>query len=174
MLRALYRCRQALARVRATFRVPDLGRAGVVLSGPAHDLFRGMSRGDQHHGLCVWQEVTAAGDCTPALGQAALLHDVGKSRAHLGLLLRTLVVLLGALDGGLVGHLGGDGSAWWRRPFYVQAHHGEIGALLCARAGCPQMTVDLVRYHESAEECPLDDADFLERLAALRAADDCC
>jgi len=173
-MRLRYRCGQALGRARALLGPPDVSLAGAVLSEEAFALFSEMPWADQRHGLCVLRRVGETGDCPSELAQAALLHDVGKSGINLGLVPRTLFVLLEAVDRGLVERLGGDGATKWCRPFYVQAHHAEIGARRCKDVGCPPMTVDLVRYHESPEGCP-EDRPVLQRwLAALREADDRC
>lgn len=132
-------------------------------------LFGAMPRYDRRHGMSVMQSLRERGQNDPDLLAAALLHDVGKTVSPAGRLRlwhRVLMVLVRAAAPGWMERLGGEGGGAWRRAFFVQAHHAEVGAELVRAAGCSQVTADLVGRHERAP-LPGDDP----RLAALRAAD---
>lgn len=166
-----YRARQFWARLTAPWRHLDEGAAQQVLPPAAWALYARMSSGDRQHALQVLERLRAEGAWPDAVEQAALLHDVGKARARLTLMHRTLVVLLQALSPAALLRLAGDGTPAWRRPFYVQAHHAEIGAADCAQAGCPPETVSLVRAHQGADHAALA-PEWRSAAAALHRADE--
>lgn len=160
----------------------------AVLSLPLATLFARMPPGEQAHGLRVLRRLRARGCREPALLQAALLHDVGKTRAPPRLWERALVVLARRL-------LPRRSLAWgqgrprgWRRPFVVSDQHPAWAAELCAQAGAAPLAVELVRLHAASPAAlanldlvpagagplePLPEAEpFGELLAALQSADD--
>lgn len=121
-----------------------------VLSPALASLFERMTPGEQRHSLAVLRAVRAAsGPALPAgLLQAALLHDVGKSRAPLGLLGRVAVVVAGRLLPTHSRRWGQGEPQGWRRPFVTAARHPEWGAELCAQAGADPLAVRLVGQHQ--------------------------
>ena len=155
-----------------------LDLAKRYLSSEGLALFQSMPRYDQRHALGVARTLYAQGQRDTDLLAAALLHDVGKTVAppdsqSLGrgpkpvrLWHRVAVVLMRAFSPGLLLALAGDGSQGWRRPFYVQEHHADLGAELAQQIGCSSQTVFLIQHHESSAR---RDDDAL--LSALRAAD---
>lgn len=162
MKQALYR----VGQFRSYWRPRPLGPrelAGMrrVLPPPLEALFWRQTPGERAHALRVMQRAEASGVQAGRreLLQAALLHDVGKTRAPLSLLARVVVVLAGRFWPGLLAR-----SNW--RPFVTARLHAEWGAELCAEAGAPPLTVALVRRHQS----PAGPGDTL--LAALQMADD--
>ena len=163
-----YRLQQFLSHMQANECAVDYDVVEELLPAEACALFRGMSAGDQRHAVCVLKALCAGEEPPLALKRAALLHDVGKSCGDLKLWHRVLGVAAEAVDEGLLSRLASSDSG-----LYVQAHHAELGALLCERVGLSPFTVDLVRYHESSGEEIADPA-LREALAALREADDAC
>ncbi|MEP7357348.1 MAG: HD domain-containing protein [Anaerolineales bacterium] len=139
----------------------DLAEARRALTPALAALFERQTPGEQAHALRVMRRVAASGVHTGRLEllQAALLHDVGKTRAPLSLPERVAVVLAGRLWPGLVRRGG------WR-PFVTARCHADWGAELCAQAGAPPLTVELVRRHQT----PAGRDDAL--LAVLQMADD--
>ena len=170
-LRWVYRLGQALIRLVGNSRWVDYDLVGSILPPAALDLYKSMPLGDQIHGFCVLQKLCEAGSCSPDIEQAALLHDVGKAEANLTLAHRTLVVLLERIDDSLLERLASDDPGSWRYPFYVHKHHAQMGARLCSEAGCPALTVELVRYHECDS---IEEQILWKQIAALQAADDLC
>ncbi|MEA3406959.1 MAG: hypothetical protein U9R48_02620 [Chloroflexota bacterium] len=160
--------RQFLNYLQANESAVDYDLVQELLPAEAYALFRNMSVGDQRHALCVLRALDRDGEPSLALRQAALLHDVGKSCGHVRLWHRILGVATKAVDGDLLSRLApSDGG------LYVQAHHSELGALLCEKAGLSAFVVNVVRYHESPLE-EVDDAVLREALVALKMADDAC
>jgi putative nucleotidyltransferase with HDIG domain len=139
----------------------DLAEMQQVLPPPLEALFLRQTVGEQAHALRVMHRAAASGTQAGrlALLQAALLHDVGKTRAPLSLPERVAVVLAGRFWPRLKEH-----SNW--RPFVTARRHAEWGAEMCAEAGAPPLTVKLVRLHQT----PAAPDDKL--LAVLQMADD--
>jgi putative nucleotidyltransferase with HDIG domain len=128
-----------------------------------------MPRYDQQHALKVVDTLWRQGHTERDLLAAALLHDLGKSvtpGARLRLWHRVTVVLIHVFWPSLLERLARHEPGSWRRPFYVQLHHADIGAEAARRAGCSATTVDLIRRHEQAPDQAQDPL-----LAALQAAD---
>ena len=125
--------------------------ACAVLAPPLAALFERMTRGEQKHSLRVLRAVKAeAGERALPVGllQAALLHDVGKTRAPMGLVGRVLVVMAARWLPGQSADWGRGEPTGWRRPFVTAAQHAAWGAELCAAAGADPLAVALVRRHQ--------------------------
>jgi len=148
---ARYRTEQFFAALRPVVSADDLRLASRVLgdSSPAMALFLQMSRTDQQHALAVLRTLLGWGVDDPALQQAALLHDVGKSLGQ-PLPHRVIIVLLGKFLPGALNRLANAPLTCptWRRPFVVHARHPQIGAELAAAAGCNPSVVTLIRTHQ--------------------------
>ena len=168
---ALYRVRQFVRASGAWFRSGegDVEFAARYLSPAAVELFQAMPRYDQHHAMNVCHALERQGHGERDLFAAALLHDAGKSvvsGARLRLWHRVVAVLIRVFWPSLLDRLAKDQQGSWRQPFYVQVHHAAIGAKAAQKAGCSEVTVDLIRHHEDALDQALDPL-----LAALQAAD---
>jgi hypothetical protein len=176
--RACYRVRQFISAVRAgssPISQTQAEEARSYLSEDAWELFRAMPRQDQRHSLEVLHSLQSAGEVSPALAQAALLHDCAKHHGGIRLWHRVAVVLVkafdpqrmdrwGAIEPSLPGH--------WRYPFWAHAHHPEHGAQLAAGAGCDPLAVALIRHHGDQRDLGTLSPQAERLLAALRAADD--
>ncbi|RME49016.1 MAG: hypothetical protein D6796_05495 [Caldilineae bacterium] len=168
-----YRAGQFFAALRPALSADDWAQVEAVLGRdtPALALFRRMSAPDRRHAVAVLRTVRQAGEDHPALLQAALLHDVGKSLG-LPLLHRVVIVLLNAFWPAALTALADAPltTARWRRPFVVHARHPEIGARWAAQAGCDPLAVTLIRRHQQPP--PATSATLPDRLhRALYRAD---
>jgi hypothetical protein len=174
MRRARYRLGQFFTHLRPRPLTPtDRAEVEGVLGAGLAQLFRRQTAGEQAHSLRVMRTVANAGGPYAArreLLQAALLHDVGKSAAPLSLVGRAVVVLARRLAPAAARNWGEAEASGWRRPFVTALRHADWGADLCAQAGAPPLTVDLIRRHQMPL-APVGSPDD-EMLAALQAADD--
>jgi putative nucleotidyltransferase with HDIG domain len=168
---AIYRVQQFLRAANSWLHPgeEDLDLASELLPPEALDLFASMPRYDRRHALDVLGTLRREGHTDPDLLAAALLHDVGKTgheRDPLRLWHRVMVVLLRTLAPGRLDAFAKDEPGSWRQPFFVQQNHASIGAELASRAGCSQVTMEMIRRHEdpiAVTDDPL--------LAALKSAD---
>src|SRR5512140_1672868 len=91
------RLRQGLRALFAWASRVDYDLASCYLSPSQLALFRRMRRSEQLHSLNVLRTLQGRGYDDPHLMVAALLHDVGKSRAAFHLWDRVVVVLVRAV-----------------------------------------------------------------------------
>ncbi len=168
----------------------DKALVASILPMPSQQqLFSRMPPNDQRHALAVARTLQQAGHTQPALLQAALLHDVGKSMGQ-PIIHRVVIVLLEAFWPGALRWLSNgerkqasgnketepkrglvDGVSWGRRPFVIHAHHPLIGAEWAKEAACEPLTVELIARHETA--LAIEPINMKEKLlVALQWADD--
>lgn len=169
-MRVLYRARQF---VQALFASPDeahLKEAKLLLPPPLRQHFDHLPRPDQCHSLNVYTSLKEQGETNIALLQAALLHDVGKSRYHLNLIERVIIVLAEAFLQTQTEHWGAGEPRGLRRAFVIAAQHPAWGADLIASAGGSKTLVRLIRHHQDTE-MPPGDAEFADLLLRLQHAD---
>lgn len=170
-VRPLYRIKQFLSALHPDAPSADV-ETGHFLSEAQTRLFQGMSPVERRHAVAVLRTLQQAGRVDLALGQAALLHDVGKTEGRIRLWHRVLVVLLQACCPGSLGKLEAADPSSWRYPFYVELHHAELGALMVARAGAEDGVVRLIQDHHSTprREAGQKEADLLVKLQAADEA----
>jgi hypothetical protein len=142
-----YRVRQVWAALSARRNPPDDAPARAVLPPPLFALFRQMPVEDRRHALAVLAALSARGERDEPLLQAALLHDVGKANAGVGLVHRVSRVLLWRRSPPLWRWLAGSPTGW-RRPFWVVANHPARGASWVESQGGQADLVALIRFHE--------------------------
>jgi putative nucleotidyltransferase with HDIG domain len=168
---AVYRGWQVVWAVSARWSRPGEGPARELLSADLYELYDAMPVPDRRHALAVLQALQAA---MPASGrdlvllQAALLHDVGKSAAHIRLWHRITAVLLAVVAPRALSWLAAPQG--WRRPWWVLQHHAALGAEMVAQAGGSEALVLLIRHHQGDAQPALDDHSR-RRLSRLRLAD---
>ena len=163
------RVRHRVAQFFRTFWAPrlpvDEAYAARYLPLALMDLFRRMSRAEQHHGIAICRALEAQGLRSPDLLTAALLHDVGKIVAPPRLWERVIVVLGEAMIPQQAACWSQGAPRGLRRGFVVRRMHPAWGADLAAQAGASPRAVALIRRHHDA---PGDDVE----LAALQAVDE--
>ncbi|MGE5620338.1 MAG: HD domain-containing protein [Sphingomonadaceae bacterium] len=147
--------------------------AAQHLSEAEWELFRRMQPADQRHSVQVLRTLLEAGVADEDLLKAALLHDVGKSRCRIGVVHRTVAVLLQVLFGELPPFAYQRRGAWWM-PFHVLANHPRIGAAMLSQAGSPERVWRLVELHQQDPRFAGTGPDsrwLTEALIVLRGAD---
>jgi hypothetical protein len=176
--RVQYRVWQFIGAIRAglsPISEAQANEARLSLPDGAWRLFRAMPGQDQRHGLGVLHTLQDRGEVSPALAQAALLHDCAKHRGGIRLWHRVAVVLVKALDPERIARwrdMERPAPRGWRYPFWAHLHHAEDGALLAAEAGCDPLAVTLIRFHGEQPAPGALDATTGRLLVELRAADD--
>ncbi|MBE2222556.1 MAG: HD domain-containing protein [Anaerolineae bacterium] len=149
MSELFYRVRQFKQAVAS----PALNETGLtevqaILSDAEFDLFLRFDRGEQWHSYQVMRTLQEAGHTQPELLQAALLHDVGKTRSPLSVWDRSLIVVMKQVLPGKTAVWGQNPTHGWQRPFVVKAQHPEWGAEMAEAAGSRALVVDLIRRHQ--------------------------
>jgi hypothetical protein len=165
------RFRQGIRALLAWACPVNIGQASKVLSPELLALFQKMRRSEQQHSLNVLRTLQGWGYDDPALLTAALLHDVGKTRAPFHLWDRVLVVLTRAAAPTLAKRLGQNPSKRWSRPFAVSYQHPAWSAEMVAAAGADPLVVELIATHQHYLDHPPQSATE-QLLTALQAADD--
>jgi hypothetical protein len=167
-----YRVRQFRQAVSApALTEMELAEIRAILAENEFSLFLRFDRGEQWHSYRVMCTLREAGYTQPELGQAALLHDVGKTRSPLSVWDRSLVVLLEKVLPEKTAVWGKQSAQGWKRPFVVKAQHPEWGAQMAEAAGSSALVVNLIRRHQDAlAEMDTSEEDKLLRL--LQWADD--
>lgn len=130
------------------------------LTDPEIKLWRRMSNPDRRHAVGVARRVEAslADQATDPVLAAALLHDVGKTVAHL----RTYGRVVATLSAKVAGH--DMATAWsetrgFTRRVGLYLQHPRLGADMLALAEADPLTVAWTREHHSEEDewtIPLD------------------
>jgi putative nucleotidyltransferase with HDIG domain len=153
----------------------DLAWVESVLGPDAFALWCRQPSYDQRHSLAVARGVQAelAGSALaddPRWCACALLHDIGKLDARLGVYGRVVATLAGAV----AGHEMAD--AWSERGGYTRRvglylRHAELGADRIRLAGAPEEAARWAAAHHASP--PPDDLGIPERVVtALAACDD--
>jgi hypothetical protein len=136
------------------------------------ELWKRMSRSDRRHAVGVARRVEAAlgPDATRPVLAAALLHDVGKLDANLGVYGRVIATVSGAV----VRHDPDVIRDWTRtrgftRRVGLYLQHPRLGGDMLALAGSDDLTVTWTRQHH----LPPEEWTLPPELAnALKEADD--
>lgn len=174
-MRAIYRIRQGLDNLTAAMQPEDWSLVIRWLSPAERSLFSRMQRPDQLHCTRAARWLLENGESDEQLIKAALLHDVGKARCRIGVLHRTLYVLLGWLFQTFPPLFAGspEENRWWM-PYYVIANHPRIGASMLVQLGCDERIWRLVELHQQNPQMigHLNDGQWVrEALERLRRAD---
>lgn len=111
-------------------------------------LFWQQCPADQRHGLECSRAVLARCPDRIDLARAALLHDVGKGRAPLGVAARTLATALAACRLPTPGRLG------------AYMDHGPTGAAALEAAGAEPVVVCFARHHHTSRPEGIATADW--------------
>lgn len=169
--RAIYRVWQFWQVVKARpLTKKEMAEIAEILNPVELELFFRQEISGQQHAIRVMRTLKEAGHEDNDLLVAALLHDVGKSKALSRWWDRPAVVLGQALFPDRSDFWASGSGNGWNRPFVVKKCHPEWGAAAAAACGSSPLTVSLIRKHE---ELLKDDEGSRERrlLALLQWAD---
>ena len=166
----IYRVQQFFSALAARRNPPDIDPARDLLPPQLLALFAQMPAEDQRHGLTVLADLRERGESAEPLLQAALLHDVGKSGAGVGLPHRVARVLFKKPLPPFWRWLSGCPTGW-RRPYWVVANHPSRGATWVGTEGGSKDLVGLIRFHESRPPEAWQESEKVAWHAALAWAD---
>jgi hypothetical protein len=130
-----------------------------VLTDSQVELFQRMQTSDQAHSVMVQNELRKDGEENPDLLTAALLHDVGKTRAPLGIWERVMIVIVGTIcrdcthEWGNCENVQPENGLGWRRAFIVAEQHPAWGADLAAECGTSPLEQHPAWGADLAAEC---------------------
>ena len=124
----------------------EAANAEQILGPDLASLFFHLPVNDQRHGLDVLATVRQLdGEPSRLLEQAALLHDVGKSRADFSVIDRSLTVFLAASPRLLNALLGARPGFARRHAIY--ADHARIGAARLHAVGATELAGIVAEHH---------------------------
>lgn len=134
----------------------ELAVVEIWLSRPLAELFFDQPSHDQRHGYEAACSVITQGYDDPDVITAALMHDIGKRHARLGLVGRTLasVMILTRIP--------------LPERFVNYRDHGLVGAREMGRVGAPSVATDFALHHHRARPETISP----DVWAALQAADE--
>lgn len=137
------------------------------LSPAEVELWRRMSHPDQRHAVRVARrvEVALGHEATTPVMAAALLHDVGKTDAHLRTYGRVIATVTIALAGKRTVASWTQTRGLWRR-IGLYAEYPALGADMLALAGSDPLTVAWAREHHDPPDQWTIPRDVGEVLAA--------
>ena len=123
-----------------------------LLNAAEFELVRPLAVADRAHLLAVYQRLQRLGCRDGDVFTAGLLHDVGKvdGDVRVGLVHRTVAVLLGAISPKLLDRLARSEAGHWRRSFQLVNMHPRRGAQLARDAECSQRVCWLIEHHHDA------------------------
>ena len=122
--------------------------ATLLNSDSERAIFWEQSRADQRHGLGAARHVTSRIADRRDLTRAALLHDVGKRHARLG--------IVGRIAASLVRVVGRRGSG--RIGMYLD--HGQRSAMELELAGAESVVVQFARHHHGSRPAGIPESDW--------------
>lgn len=166
-----YRIWQTFQAMTARWRPVEDELAASVLPTPLFALFLSMSRNDRQHHLRVYKSLIGQGHNHPALLQAALLHDVGKTRYRFNVLDRIWVAIIKTLFPQQFERWGSGEAKGWQRAIVISAQHPHWGAEMVASAGGDPLAVELIKHHQDSITADMT-TELRELLPILKAADD--
>ena len=117
---------------------------GAWLTQRESDLFFAQSNPDQRHAYSAAASVLSGGTVDRSLVRAAMLHDVGKRHARLGVLGRVLASLLILARAPLSAR------------FAAYRDHGPVGAAEMQALGSEALVVDFARHHHGDRPTSID------------------
>ncbi|MEX2134417.1 MAG: hypothetical protein WEB67_09780 [Acidimicrobiia bacterium] len=126
-----------------------------TLTGEEARIFFEQGPKDQAHGFAAALVVLESGQSTGERLRAALLHDVGKRSAGLGVLGRVAASVLIKMGLPITGR------------FTLYRDHGPVGAADLEAAGSPPLVVEFARAHHGPRPDTLGEDDW----ALLQSAD---
>ncbi|MBS5884227.1 MAG: HDIG domain-containing protein [Clostridium sp.] len=149
---ALYRVKQFVWGFTSLFKEIDYDYISKFLNEDEIKIFNKLKHNDKHHCIRVCKDsIKMKNDLnidvdTYKLGKAALLHDVGKSKKHLSLIEKSLVVLLDKATKGRI-------KKYNRiKQIDIYYNHPKIGLEMLNKFDYDKEFLQVVRYHHNKDK----------------------
>lgn len=149
---ALYRVKQFMWGFTSLFKEIDYNYVSKFLNEDELKIFNKLKHNDKHHCIRVCKDsIKMRNDLNIdvdifKLGKAALLHDVGKSRKHLSLIEKSIVVLLDKTTNGKIKRYNNI------KQIDIYYNHPKIGLEMLKRFDYDKEFLQVVRYHHNKEK----------------------
>lgn len=147
-MRVFYRLLQTWRSITGKPQSKNLLEIQSTLSPELFSLFGQMHPGEQAHSISVYRHLLNQRIQNKELLEAALLHDVGKTRYPLRLWERVVIVLGNSFFPEKVKFWSAGKPEGLKRPFVVAQKHADWGADMASQAGASKLTADLIRRHQ--------------------------
>lgn len=163
MISTIHRVKQFIKGLTA-FSLKDSTLVDEYLSDQEKELFIKLPAHERRHAIDTAKTIIGFDirENKDTLIKAALLHDIGKVGSRIGLIKKSILVLM---DKFLpkVSHILSNKS----KMFYVYYNHPEIGAECLLKINTEKGIILLVRYHHSQKNVDIYGIDMLRKADSL-------
>lgn len=169
MRQIFYRIGQFRRALRESPTAEGLAQAKAALEPGLFALFMRMLPFEQAHSIWVFDQLLQQGYSHPDLLQAALLHDVGKSRHPLQPWQRAVSVVAEKFFPGRIARWGQRQPGRLLLGVVVSEQHAGWGAEMAKAAGAGDLVVRLIANHQkySLSQLPGEEQRLLRALQAV-------
>ena len=160
MTRPFYRIKQFIETSNSKLSYLEVDFVREYLNHQEQIMFFRMKGFDQRHALqvaekCLEKTAEVSWIDKKKMARVALLHDIGKSTADIGLSLRIMYVLLSSVNEGKAVNVFAkkDSKIAFRNKLYILSNHGAIGQQMLADVGCKENEIlQVVANHHDKPE----------------------
>lgn len=145
----MYRVKQFLWGIKSLYRDIDIEYVKKFLTEDEIKIFKKLKINDQHHCIRVCKDSLEINRNYELnineykLGKAALLHDIGKTKFHLNLVEKSIVVILHKLTRGYIKKYKNI------KQIDIYYNHPKIGYEILKEKGYSKDILEVVRYHHT-------------------------
>jgi putative nucleotidyltransferase with HDIG domain len=159
-----YRVRQFVRGLTAPVIHIDYALAREHLDREEMALFQRLPAHEKRHALDTARTIEEfqVGHNKDVLIKAALLHDIGKSGSGIGIVRKSVMVLMDRYFSSISRNLSKR-----IKMFGIYYNHPDIGANMLESIGTDVQVVQLVRYHQSAGMDDIEGLDYLKKADSI-------
>lgn len=145
----MYRVKQFLWGIKSLYRDIDIEYVKKFLTEDEIKIFKKLKINDQHHCIRVCKDSLEMNRNYELnideykLGKAALLHDIGKTKFHLNLVEKSIVVILHKLTRGYIKKYKNI------KQIDIYYNHPKIGYEILKEKGYSKDILEVVRHHHT-------------------------
>lgn len=148
----MYRVKQFFWGVKSLYTKVDEDLIKKFLNEDEIDMFKQLKINDQHHCIRVCKDSLKVNKSFELnineniLGKAALLHDIGKTKLHLSLFEKSIIVVLDKLTGGKIRKFENI------KQIDIYFNHPKIGYNILKDKGYSKEVLEVVKDHHNKEK----------------------